>query len=278
MVVEEEELQQEKLEANKTSDIPTKENVQKKMFILDKLHAAGIEVVTDKEEFQWMKDQIYEINITLEMLEEKPFAIQRNEKKETGNLSTSNNDTLTRSQSLRKKIILDSSNSQDFIENLISLKNIENKLEGKVFLAELKKAFQLDENKVSNYVHNKDKNIELRLANHCANANDAKWYNKSTSIVIKLIRGKNAPKFRKSPDAEVIEFAYYPENLTLESEKAIVNGLIDWIKTGEYTNIQADEVHQCTRKEFISKYKHNQSLYHIIHQNILLINYFHHIP
>ena len=47
----EEELQREKLEVNKTPDVPTKENVQKKMYILDKLHAAGIEVVTDKEEF-----------------------------------------------------------------------------------------------------------------------------------------------------------------------------------------------------------------------------------
>ena len=62
-----------------------------------------------------------------------------------------------------------------------------------------------------------------------------KKYDKSTSIVIKLVRGKNAPKFRKSPEADLIEFAYYPENLTLETEKEIINGLIDWIKTGEYT-------------------------------------------
>ena len=97
-------------------------NNKKKNFVLEKLAAAGIEIVTDKEEFQWMKEQIEEINITLEMLEEKPLTIQRNEKKETGNLCTSNNDTLTRSQSLSKKIILGSSDSQEFIENLISRK------------------------------------------------------------------------------------------------------------------------------------------------------------
>lgn len=61
----EEELQQEKLEANKTSDIPTKENVQKKMFILDKLRAAGIEVVTDKAEF----DKILESYNILQKME-----------------------------------------------------------------------------------------------------------------------------------------------------------------------------------------------------------------
>ena len=59
-----------------------------------------------------------EINISWEILKEKPVEIQRNEKKETGNLSASNIDPLTRSQSLNLKIILDSSNSQDFINNL----------------------------------------------------------------------------------------------------------------------------------------------------------------
>ena len=53
-----------------------------------------------------MKEQIYEINITLEMLEENPLIIQYAEKKETGNLNASNPDTLTRSQSLKKKVML----------------------------------------------------------------------------------------------------------------------------------------------------------------------------
>ena len=47
------------------------------------------------------------------MLEERPLVIQGNKEKEIGNLSTSNNDTLTRSQSLSRKIIFDSSNSQE---------------------------------------------------------------------------------------------------------------------------------------------------------------------
>ena len=59
-----------------------------------------------------------ETDITLEMLEEKPLIIQRNEKKEIENLSTSNNDTQARSQSLNKEVILDSSNGQEFIKNL----------------------------------------------------------------------------------------------------------------------------------------------------------------
>ena len=49
------------------------------------------------------------------MLEERPLVIQGNKGKEIGNLSTSNNDTLTRSQSLSRKIIFDSSNSQEVI-------------------------------------------------------------------------------------------------------------------------------------------------------------------
>lgn len=55
------------------------------------------------------------------MLEEKPLQMQFNEKKEIENLSTSDNDTQACSQSLNIKIILDSSNSQEFIKNLSSL-------------------------------------------------------------------------------------------------------------------------------------------------------------
>lgn len=183
--------------------------------------SAGIEVVTDKKDFQWMKEQIDEINITLDMFEEKPLQMQFNEKKEIENLSTSDNDTQARSQSLKPKIILDSSNSQEFINNLNFLSNTKNKIDSKDFLSSLKKAFYLDDTLPSNYVHNKNNNIELRLSNHCSNAISSKKYDKSTSIVIKLVRDKNAPKFRKSPESDLLEFAYYPENLTLESEKKL---------------------------------------------------------
>ena len=144
------------------------------LFIFEKLQAAGIEVVIDKDEYQWMKEHIDEINITLNMLDEKPLQIQFNEKKEIEELSTSYNDTQTRSQSLNSKIILDSLNSQVFINNLNSLSNIKNKIDSKEFSSSLKKAFYLDDTKSSNYVHNKNNNTELRLSNHCANAISSK--------------------------------------------------------------------------------------------------------
>ena len=115
------------------------------LFIFEKLQAAGIEVVIDKDEYQWMKEHIDEINITLNMLDEKPLQIQFNEKKEIEELSTSYNDTQTRSQSLNSKIILDSLNSQVFINNLNSLSNIKNKIDSKEFSSSLKKAFYLDD-------------------------------------------------------------------------------------------------------------------------------------
>lgn len=71
------------------------------------------------------------------MLEEKPLQMQFNEKKEIEELSTSYNDTQARSQSLKPKIILDSSNSQEFIKNLNILSNIKNKIEAKEFLSSL---------------------------------------------------------------------------------------------------------------------------------------------
>lgn len=77
-------------------------------------------------EFQWLKDKINEINITLEMLEEKPLLLQQHKGKKIVNLSTSNNDTLTRSQSLNSKITLNSTNSQ---EVLYGSKNILRRLD-----------------------------------------------------------------------------------------------------------------------------------------------------
>ena len=62
-------------------------------YILEKLSAAGIEVITDKNKYQWMKEQIDEINITLNMLEEKHLQMQFNEKKR---LRTSAHQIMTR--------------------------------------------------------------------------------------------------------------------------------------------------------------------------------------
>lgn len=56
------------------------------------------------------------------------YKFNMTKKKEIGNLNASNSDTLTRSQSLNKKIILNSSNSsQECINNLVSFGNIKNK-------------------------------------------------------------------------------------------------------------------------------------------------------
>ena len=98
--IDEDNLQYYSLRSNKSAKLHFYNDNKKMNFVLDKLAAAGIEVVSNRKEYQWMKEQIDEINITLEMLEEKPMEIQRNEKKEIENLSTSNNDTQARSQSL----------------------------------------------------------------------------------------------------------------------------------------------------------------------------------
>ena len=71
-------------------------------------------------------------------MRKKNLIIQYDEKKEIGNLNASNSDTLTRSQSFNKKNILTSSNSQECINNLVSLGNNKNKLEAKDFLSALK--------------------------------------------------------------------------------------------------------------------------------------------
>lgn len=116
-----------KLQINMALTVSRKKNLLI-MLLKWQMISAGIEVVTDKKDFQWMKEQIDEINITLEMLEEKPLQMQFNEKKEIEELSTSYNDTQARSQSLKQKIILDSSNIQEFINNLNFLNNTKKKL------------------------------------------------------------------------------------------------------------------------------------------------------
>lgn len=75
------------------------------------------------------------------MLEEDTDVIQKDEKKEIEDLSTSKNDMESWSQSLNKTIIINSSNSHDIISNLNLLKSINTKIKGEDFLTALIHSF-----------------------------------------------------------------------------------------------------------------------------------------
>ena len=150
-------------------------------------------------------------------------------------------------------------NSSEITKSLDEIKKNLNDLRADTFLQQIKKSISWAE--WSNYITNKinGKNYVLRVANHHANANNSIRHPKrNTSIVIKLMkRGddwKNI-RFKKNKNVDLVEFVYNPENITPEIMQGIIDGIQNWIKTGEYTDTNYDSKNQSTRKKWDKKYQ-----------------------
>lgn len=150
-------------------------------------------------------------------------------------------------------------NSSEITKSLDEIKKNLNDLRADTFLQQIKKSISWAE--WSNYITNKinGKNYVLRVANHHANANNSIRHSKrNTSIVIKLMkRGddwKNI-RFKKNKNVDLVEFVYNPENITPEIMQGIIDGIQNWIKTGEYTDTNYDSKNQSTRKKWDKKYQ-----------------------
>lgn len=133
-----------------------------------KLSAAGIEVVTDKQEFNEILENIEELNITIEMLNEVPVRVQKisSEKDSehkvgqdtTRAISTPNN---------QNHIIFISGNQELYFDRLDELQYSNNSLEE--FYHKLRKVFDIDDQaKRSGYVCQKieEDYYKLQISNH----------------------------------------------------------------------------------------------------------------
>ena len=213
---------------------------QKKNYILNKLLAAGIEVVTDKDEYNETLEIIEELNITLEMLNEKPNYLQKISSEINSELNVGQDTTRAISTPNNQNHIIFISGSQEIYFNRLDELNYSNN-SPEEFYHNLRKVFDIDEpTKRSGYVCQKidEDYYKLRISNHSVkirNRTGAKT--KQTSIVIKLANDER----RTNEKARVIEYIYNPDNLTAEKMNGIISGIKDWMKTGEYTDKNFDE-------------------------------------
>ena len=114
------------------------------------------------------------------------------------------------------------------------------------FLKSIQSIMHVDEEKSKTVRHfTEDNQNNLRISNHSANAVHAKFRPNETSVVIKL----SSTKFKTDKDSYLVEYVYDSKNLTKEKQLGIINGLKDWINTGEFTDKQFDKEFYSPTKE-----------------------------
>ena len=172
---------------------------------------------------------------------------QNSPKKEKGSsLSNTVNVPQTRSEPYTRRYNLKDINCQELLLNLEKFKSeISDDIKPSEFLQKLETVLKFIPDDKSKYIRQKinGREEELRIAAHCANAKDSSDRDNSTSIVIKIKRGKKW-KYRKDSNTNQQEYAYYPENLSKLKEIGIVNGIIDWIQSANYSYRNNDEFHE----------------------------------
>lgn len=153
-------------------------------------------------------------------------------------------------------------NSSEINQNLNGIKRNVRSLNPETFLQRLKKSFTWSEG--SNYIKVKinGKNYVMRISNHHTNANTSLRHpQRNTSIVIKLMKkwddGKTI-KFKKNNKVNLAEFVYDPANLDSDKMRGIIDGIQNWMQTGEYTDTNYDSKNESTRKKWDNK-KSNKS-------------------
>ena len=101
------------------------------------------------------------------------------------------------------------------------------------FLKTIQSIMHVDEENsktVRHFIGEEESN--LRISNHSANAVHAQFRPNETSVVIKL----SSTKFKADKKSYLAEYVYESKNLSKEKQLGIINGLKDWINTGDFTD------------------------------------------
>lgn len=240
----------------KASEI-IKENVQNTSesvvtnFLLEKLNKAGIETIFDKEIYENMLAYVKEVNICLEMLEAEQYPVQMMDKKEKGSsLGTHLGNQQASGRTLYHKYNISEQERQEMLtdfETKLDISLFSN--DATDFIQQIKELFNLGVEK-SDYAHiNIDgQKYTIRISDHGVNTNTVKKNEIESSIVIQLPETKNN-RFRNQNAKAVKQFTYKGNTLTEERKRDILEGLHNYLKTGEFNGKLADDVRSTTAYE-----------------------------
>ena len=234
-----------------------KENVQNTSesvatnFLLEKLNKAGIETIIDKVAYENMLAYVKEVNICLEMLEAEQYPVQMMDKKEKGSsLGTHLGNQQASGRTLYHKYNISEQERQEMLtdfETNLDISLFSN--DATDFIQQIKERFNLGVEK-SDYAHiNIDgQKYTIRISDHGVNTNTVKKNEIESSIVIQLPETKNN-RFRNQNAKAVKQFTYKGNTLTEERKRDILEGLHNYLKTGEFNGKLADDVRSTTAYE-----------------------------
>jgi len=233
-----------KIEENNTESIATN-------FLLGKLNKTGIETIIDKAIYENMLAYVNEVNICLEMLEAEQYPVQMMGEKEKGSsLGAHLGNQQSSGRTLHHKYNISEQERQDMLndfETKFDISSFSN--DATTFLQQIKERFNLGVEK-SDYAHiNIDgQKYTIRVSDHGVNTNSVKENEIETSLVIQLPETKNN-RFRNQNARAVKQFTYKGNTLTEERQRDILEGLHNYLKTGEFTGKLADDVRSTTAYE-----------------------------
>ena len=137
------------------------------------------------------------------------------------------------------------------------IKSAESTIKADEFLKTIQNIMHVDEENsktVRHFIGEKESN--LRISNHSANAVHAQFRPNETSIVIKL----SSTKFKADKNSYLAEYVYESKNLSKEKQAGIIEGLKDWINTGDFTDTNYDKEFYSPSKELYMQMKNKEKV------------------
>ena len=109
------------------------------------------------------------------------------------------------------------------------------------FLFNVAKAFGLEGNNLNkSFYKDLGNSIGIRISDHYANADNITKKN-SNNEVYGLVVKLSPQRFKSKSDANYLEYVYYPDKLTGERQREIVEGLNKFLQTGDYMQLPAPD-------------------------------------
>ena len=134
-------------------------------------------------------------------------------------------------------------NNQKFANNLLVLsENLsERDMGAHEFLFNVAKAFGLNgQNLNKSFYQDLSNSVGIRISDHSANTDNITNRNVNDDVyglVVKLSKNR----FKSRSDANYLEYVYYPDKLTGERQREIVEGLNKFLQTGDYMQLPAPD-------------------------------------
>ena len=133
--------------------------------------------------------------------------------------------------------------NQKFANNLLVLsENLsERDMGAHEFLFNVAKAFGLNgQNLNKSFYQDLSNSVGIRISDHSANTDNITNRNVNDDVyglVVKLSKNR----FKSRSDANYLEYVYYPDKLTGERQREIVEGLNKFLQTGDYMQLPAPD-------------------------------------